>query len=68
MAYDEPLATRARAGFQRRRVGFEEKRMMSGWCFPVSGQTCVRVKERRMVRIEAALGFNPEAKSVRKRP
>jgi TfoX/Sxy family transcriptional regulator of competence genes len=53
MAYDEQLATRVRSHFRRRRVSFEEKRMMGGLCFLVDGKMCVGVeKERLMARID----------------
>jgi hypothetical protein len=55
MAYDEQLAGRVRAAFNRRKVAFEEKRMMGGLCFLVDGKMCVGVeKTRLMVRLDPA--------------
>ncbi len=56
MAYDENLAERVRAQLKGMRVGFEEKRMMGGLCFMVSGKMCVGVeKDRLMARIDPAV-------------
>jgi TfoX/Sxy family transcriptional regulator of competence genes len=56
MAYDERLATRVRQFFGKRRVAFEEKRMMGGLCFMVEGKMCVGVqKERLMARIDPSI-------------
>jgi TfoX/Sxy family transcriptional regulator of competence genes len=56
MAYDEQLAIRVRNGFKRRKVAFEEKRMMGGLCFMVTGKMCVGVeKNRLMARIDPAV-------------
>jgi TfoX/Sxy family transcriptional regulator of competence genes len=53
MAYDEQLAERIRRGFGRRKVPFEEKRMMGGLCFMVNSKMCVGVeKNRLMARID----------------
>lgn len=53
MAYDEALAERIRGGFARRKIAFEEKRMMGGLCFTVDGKMCAGVeKERLMARID----------------
>ena len=53
MAYDEQLAARVRQIFNDRKVTFEEKRMMGGLCFMVSGKMCVGVeKNRLMARID----------------
>ena len=53
MAYDEQLAERVRSGFSRRKVRFEEKRMMGGLCFMVESKMCVGVeKNRLMARID----------------
>ena len=53
MAFDEQLASRVRAHFQKRRVAFDEKRMMGGLCFLVDARMCVGVeKERLMVRLD----------------
>jgi TfoX/Sxy family transcriptional regulator of competence genes len=53
MAYDEQLAERVRRGFGRRKVSFEEKRMMGGLCFMVDSKMCVGVeKNRLMARID----------------
>jgi TfoX/Sxy family transcriptional regulator of competence genes len=53
MAFDESLAQRTRNAFRRRRVAFEEKRMMGGLCFLVDGKMCVGVERTRlMVRID----------------
>jgi TfoX/Sxy family transcriptional regulator of competence genes len=56
MAHDEQLAARVRSYFNKRRVAFEEKRMMGGLCFLVDGKMCVGVeKERLMARIDPAV-------------
>jgi TfoX/Sxy family transcriptional regulator of competence genes len=56
MAYDEQLASRVRDCFKRRKVAFEEKRMMGGLCFMVAGKMCVGVeKNRLMARIDPAV-------------
>lgn len=56
MAYNEQLAARVRKVFSKRRVTFEEKRMMGGLCFLVDGKMCVGVeKERLMVRLDPAI-------------
>jgi hypothetical protein len=56
MAYDEQLAARVRADFQRRNVVFGEKRMMGGLCFLVDDKMCVGVEqERLMVRLDPAI-------------
>ena len=53
MAYDEQLAERIRRSFGRRKVHFEEKRMMGGLCFLVDSKMCVGVeKDRLMARID----------------
>ncbi len=53
MAYDELLAERIRRGFGRRKVRFEEKRMMGGLCFMVDSKMCLGVsKNRLMARID----------------
>lgn len=53
MAYDEQLAERVRRSFGRRKVPFEEKRMMGGLCFMVESKMCVGVeKNRLMARID----------------
>ena len=53
MAYDEQLAERVRRSFRRRKVSFEEKRMMGGLCFMVDSKMCVGVdKDRLMARID----------------
>jgi len=53
MAYDEQLAGRVRKSFAKRKVAFEEKRMMGGLCFLVDDKMCVGVeKERLMVRLD----------------
>jgi TfoX/Sxy family transcriptional regulator of competence genes len=53
MAYDEQLATRVRSAFQKRKVAFEEKRMMGGLCFLVDSKMCVGAeKARLMVRLD----------------
>jgi TfoX/Sxy family transcriptional regulator of competence genes len=53
MAYDEKLAERIRRAFRRRKVAFEEKRMMGGLCFMVDAKMCVGVERSRlMVRLD----------------
>ena len=53
MAYDEQLAERIRRSLGRRKVRFEEKRMMGGLCFMVDSKMCVGVeKNRLMARID----------------
>jgi TfoX/Sxy family transcriptional regulator of competence genes len=53
MAYNEQLAKRVRSFFERRKVAFEENRMMGGLCFLVGDKMCVGVeKERLMVRLD----------------
>ena len=53
MAYDEQLAERIRRSFDRRKVRFEEKRLMGGLCFLVDSKMCVGVeKDRLMARID----------------
>jgi TfoX/Sxy family transcriptional regulator of competence genes len=49
MAYDEQLAVRVRRGFGRRKVPFEEKRMMGGLCFLVDAKMCVGVEKNRLM-------------------
>lgn len=56
MAYDEQLAERIRHEFGRRKVAFEEKRMMGGLCFMVDSKMCVGVeKNRLMARLDPEL-------------
>ena len=53
MAFDEQLAERIRRGFGKRKISFEEKRMMGGLCFMVDSKMCVGVeKNRLMARID----------------
>jgi hypothetical protein len=56
MAYDEHLAERVRAEFKATKTPYEEKRMMGGLCFMVSGKMCVGIeKDRLMARIDPAI-------------
>jgi TfoX/Sxy family transcriptional regulator of competence genes len=52
MAYDEFLAERIRAQLQRKKVAFEEKKMMGGLCYMVNDKMCAGVvKDQLMARI-----------------
>jgi TfoX/Sxy family transcriptional regulator of competence genes len=56
VAYDEQLAVRVRKWFDAGKIAFEERRMMGGLCFMVSGKMCVGVeKDRLMVRLDPAI-------------
>jgi len=53
MAYDENLADRIRNVFNERRIHFEEKKMMGGWCLLVDDKMCIGVvKNSLMARID----------------
>lgn len=52
MAYDEHLASRIRNNLSQKRILFEEKKMMGGWCAMVDDKMCVGViKDDLMARI-----------------
>ncbi|HEY0976217.1 MAG TPA: TfoX/Sxy family protein [Flavobacteriales bacterium] len=52
MAYDEHLADRVRNILDRKRITYEEKKMMGGLCFMVDGKMCMGVeKDKLMARI-----------------
>ncbi len=52
MAYDEHLADRLRDILDRKRIPYEEKKMMGGLCFMVDGKMCMGVeKDKLMARI-----------------
>lgn len=52
MAYNEGLADRIRDDFARRKILFEEKRMMGGLCFMVNDKMCVGImKNMLMARV-----------------
>lgn len=58
MAYDENLADRVRQVLQKKRVVFEEKKMMGGLCFMVDDKMCLGLdtdkstgKPRMMARV-----------------
>ncbi len=56
MPFDETLANRVRAAFDKRSVVFEEKRMMGGLCMMVDGKMCVGIDaDRLMVRLDPAI-------------
>ena len=56
MAFDVRLAQRVRSEFIRRKVTFDEKRMMGGLCFLVDGKMCVGIDgERLMVRLDPVI-------------
>ena len=53
MAYDEHLADRIRQSLKNKKVSFEEKLMMGGWCAMVDDKMCVGiVKNDLMARID----------------
>lgn len=53
MAYDENLADRIRNLFREKKIAFEEKNMMGGWCLLVDDKMCVGVvKNSLMARID----------------
>jgi TfoX/Sxy family transcriptional regulator of competence genes len=69
MAYDEGLAERVREFFDRRGVGFEEKKMMGGLAFMVNDKMCVGImKQELMVRVDPArhgeLAAKPNARAM----
>jgi len=45
MAYNENLAERIRTVFQKKRVSFNEMKMMGGLCFMVKDKMCVGMRE-----------------------
>lgn len=52
MAYNEHLADKLRIELERRKIHFEEKRMMGGLCIMVDDKMCVGViKDDLMARI-----------------
>lgn len=52
MAYDEHLAERVTKVLKEKRIRFDEKKMMGGLCFMVSGKMCVGVeKDMLMARV-----------------
>jgi TfoX/Sxy family transcriptional regulator of competence genes len=52
LAYDEFLAERIRAHLQRKKVVFEEKKMMGGVCYMVNDKMCAGVvNDQLMARI-----------------
>ena len=56
MAYNLGLADRIRNVFLEKRIAFEEKEMMGGWCLLVDDKMCVGVvKESLMARIDPEL-------------
>lgn len=53
MAYNLLLADRIRNVFREKRIPFEEKEMMGGWCLLVDDKMCAGVvKESLMARID----------------
>src|SRR5688572_20761030 len=63
MPYDEHLAIRVRAVFERRQVGFEAKPMMGGLCFMIDGKMCIGIAgDRLMARIDPAVEAEALAK------
>ncbi|MGB0177336.1 MAG: TfoX/Sxy family protein [Owenweeksia sp.] len=53
MAYDSILGNRISEWFNRKKVPFEEKKMMGGLCFMVDDKMCVGVmKDELMARID----------------
>ena len=56
MAYDEDLADRIRRIFREKKISFDEKEMMGGWCLLVDDKMCVGiVKENLMARIDPGI-------------
>jgi TfoX/Sxy family transcriptional regulator of competence genes len=53
MPYDEFLADRIRQSLKTKRVPFEERKMMGGWCTMVDDKMCVGIiKNELMARID----------------
>jgi len=64
MAYDEYLADRIRTILGRKRMRFEEKRMMGGLCFMVDGKMCMGVEKDKLM---ARIGPDAYAKALKRK-
>ncbi|MDX1958529.1 MAG: TfoX/Sxy family protein [Leptospiraceae bacterium] len=53
MAHDEHLALRIKSELNKKKISFEEKKMMGGLCFMVDDKMCIGiVKDKLMARID----------------
>ena len=57
MPYSEALADRVRLFFKRKRIPFEEKKMMGGICFMVNDKICVGVDRDRLLARVGELNY-----------